>query len=369
MPLEAPISTKWQGKGALRASRPTPLRAPQTALPRKPRPRAARVLLAAWLLAVPAAAIPSRSEAPVVRKALDQMARMEYAAAESTLAGLPPQSPARPFFTGIASMNRFLDQGDTTALRHAERVWDSLSPRGGTPAAFRATDPKVLKLYRGLTGMQLSYAASLRGQRLRSTTLALAARAHLEDLAGQGRADQAENGPPEARATLMLYEYYRGRLLEKVPFVGEAVFDVKAFARAADASPGLRDVLLGSLFWIHLDQGRFSAADAIVGEFLGRYPENRLARQMRAVARYRSGRAAEAREDFEALKAEYAARPRAAGELPLGYYRCVGNLARLHAARGDRRATGEALAEWRRAEEAGLMPWLPPALKRDLARL
>lgn len=321
------------------------------------------------MMAVPAIALPSRSDAPVVRQALERLARMEYAAADSTLATLPP-GPARPFFTGLSALNRFLDLGDTVALRRAEDAWDSLSPRGAPLPAFRIVDPGTLKLYRGLAGMQLSYAASLRGQRLRSTALALAARGLLEELAREAKA-AGRGAPPEARATLMLYEYYRGRLLEKVPFVGEAVFDAKAFTRAADASPALRDVLLGSLFWIHVDNGRFAAADDILTDFLGRSPENRMARQMRAVARYRAGRLDEARAEFEALKAEYAAldAKRPAGTLPLGYYRSVGNLARLHAARGDRRATDEALAEWRRAEAAGLMPWMPSALRRDLARL
>jgi hypothetical protein len=341
MPLEAPISTKWRrtgygwGRTAFLA-----------------------VLAAGWAGAF-AAALPAPGEAPVVRTALEQVSRMEYAEAEETLTkGLPPASPARPYFAGLACMNRFLDLGDTLALSRAERYWETLSPRGDPAPEFRRVDARLLGLYRGLAGMQLSYAASLRGQRVRSTTAALAARSHLEASASE-----------EARAALMLFDYYRGRLLEKLPFVGSSDFDVKAFERRAAASPALRDMFLGSLFWIHVDHARYAAADAITADFLERYPGNRLARQMQGVSLYRAGRPAEALAVYQDLKAEYAALPPAPGTLPLGYYRSVGNLARIRAARGERRETDALRAEWARAEKAGLLPWLPSVLRRDLARL
>jgi predicted Zn-dependent protease len=307
-------------------------------------------------LAVPA--LPAPAEAAVVAQALDQTSRMDYEAAEQTLIReLPATAPARSYFAGLVCMNRFLDVGDTVALRRAEAYWEPLSPRGDPAPVFRKTDPEVLKLYRGLTGLQLSYAASLRGQRVRSTALALAARSRLEG-----------HPAPEARASLQLIAYYQDRLFEKLPFVDKTEFDEKAFRRAAEGTPALRDMLKASLFWIHIDEGRFASAEAIVSDFLARYPENRLARQMRGVGLYRSGRLEEARTAYSALKAEYAALPVAPGTLPLGYYRAVGNLARIRAAQGDR-AEAEALrADWRKAEKAGLMPWLPSVLRRDLAR-
>lgn len=324
----------------------------------------------ALVLPGPASALPLPGEEPVVRAALDHMARMQYARAESTLVtDLSPRSPARALFAGIAAMNRFLDIGDTAALRRAETWWEPLSPRGKASSAWRAADPQALSLYRGLAGLQLSFAASVRGQTVRSTSLALAARRQLEASARAPEAGGPAILPPEAHASLMLFDYYRGRLLEKIPFVGGTDFDVAAFRRAADASPALRDMLLASLFWIHVDEGRFSDAEHIAAAFLARYPGNRLVRDMRAAARYRAGRLPEARAAYESLLAEYAAQPRAAAVLPLGYYRAVGNLARLHAARGDRPATDSLVAEWRRAEKAGLAPWLPPQLRRELAGL
>lgn len=394
MPLEAPISTKWHSRGPIPSrissrisSRifafarllhrsPRSRRAPVA--PPAGRTARARALRAAIAFAVVAggcfpglvSALPSAAEEPVVRTALDHMARMQYARAESTVvAGLTPRSPARAFFAGLAAMNRFLDVGDTAALRRAETWWMPLSPRGAPPPAFDGVPPATVSLYRGLAGLQLSYAASMRGHTVRSTALALAARTQLEGAAHAPEAGRPAVLPPEARASLMLFDYYRSRLLEKIPFVGEATFDARAFARAADASPALRDMLLASLFWIHVDHGRFSEAERIAADFLERYPANRLVRDMRAAARFRAGRHAEARAEYEALKAEYAALPRAPTALPLGYYRAVGNLARLHAATGDRPAADSLLAEWRRAEHAGLMPWMPPALRRGLSRL
>jgi tetratricopeptide (TPR) repeat protein len=292
---------------------------------------------------------------------------MEYAAAENQLVTeIPASSPARPYFAGLAAMNRFLDLGDTNALRRAERHWEALSPRVTPNPLFKKTDPRTLTLYRGLTGMQLSYAASLRGERLQSTRIALAARSQLEEVATL----------PEARLALMLFDYYRGRLLQKIPFVSEASLDAKVFESRADDVPLLRDMFLGSLFWIHVDNGRYGAAEAITADFLRRYPGNRLARQMRGAVLYRAGRYEEARELQEALKTEYAAAyaglSKPAGVLPLGYYRAVGNLARVAKAEhakglGRGRDVTALMAEWRKAEKAGLMPWLPPVLKRDLS--
>jgi tetratricopeptide (TPR) repeat protein len=312
-------------------------------------------------------AIPASDEVTLVRTALDQVYRMEYAAAEETLTkGLPPESPARPYFAGLACMNRFLDWGDTVALRRAEGYWEKLSPRGEPSKLFEKTSARELRLYRGLAGVQLSYAASLRGQRIRSAGLALAARDRLDDLPDS-----------EARATLLLFDYYRGRFLEKLPFVDEPDFDLEAFSEAIRGAPALREMFQGSLFWIHMDHRRFGAAQALATDFLERYPGNRLMRQMRGDAFLKAGKLAEARATYEKLREEYAGLASGtggggvggSGRLPLGYYRCVGNLARIEAAAGNKRETKALKAEWTRAERLGLMPWLPPVLQRDLDRM
>jgi tetratricopeptide (TPR) repeat protein len=300
-------------------------------------------------------------EEAIVSAGLDRMYRMDYPAAEETfLKGLHAQSPARPYFAGIACLNRFLDWGDTAALRRAEAHWEALSPRGDPPRHLRGTDPDRLRLYRGLAGMQLSYTASLRGQRVRPATLALAAERQLRPLEAEA---------PEARAAMMLFDYYRGRLLERLPFFGTADFDVPGFTAAANESPPLREMFLSSLFWIHFDQKRFDAAQAVTRNFLETYPDNRLAREMRADGLYHAGRFAGARTEQEKLREEYALLAKTPGRLPLGYFRAVGNLARIHDALGQRREAEARLAEWRQAGRTGAAPWLPPSLKRDLAAL
>jgi hypothetical protein len=284
---------------------------------------------------------------------------MDYASAEETfLRELPAQSPARPYFSGIACMNRFLDWGDTTALRRAEAHWEVLSPRGEPPPNSRDIDPERLRLYRGLAGFQLSYAASLRGQNFRAAAFAFSARRQLQGLQS-----------PEARATLMLYAYSRGRILEHLPFVQAPDFDVAAFVRAAEASASLREMFRASLFWIHIDHRHYVAARDLAEDFQNRHPDNRLARQMRADGLYHGGDLAAARLEYEKLREEYAAFPKAVGRLPLGYFRATGNLARIHAALEERHDMQSRLADWKRAERLGLMPWLPRGLARDLAGL
>ncbi len=296
---------------------------------------------------------------PVIRQALDRLFQMDYPGAEEIiLEGLPASSPARPYYAGTICLNRFLDWGDTAALTRAERYWQKISPRTdeGT-GAFPGAEPSEVRLYRGLAGFQQSYAASLRGQRLRPATLAYAARQQLLPLSA-----------PEARATLILYDYYRDQILGKLPFVDAVDFPLAEFQRAADASPTLRDMFLSSLFWIHVDKGRIEPALRIAEAFLERYPGNRLAREMHGSALYRGKRLMEARAEYENLREEYRGLKKAPERLPLGYYRAVGNLARIYAALGRGPEAEARLAEWNRAGRSGVVPWLPVSLKEDLAK-
>ena len=291
---------------------------------------------------------------------------MDYAGAEALLLeDLPASNPAQAYYAGTVCLNRFLDWGDTAALSRAERYWAKISPHDDLDDAKRAglrADPDELRLYRGLAGFQQSYAASLRGQRLRPATLALAARQQLLPL-----------DRPEARATLILYAYYRGQILGKLPFVGAAEFPVAEFRQAADASGGLRDMFLSSLFWVLLDPANnrnpgenLKAALRIADAFLERYPGNRMGREMRGSALYRAGRFQEARAEYENLREEYQGLRKYPGRVPLGYYRAVGNLARIYAALGMRPEAEARLAEWNRAGRSAVGPWLPASLKEDL---
>src|SRR3954471_12362442 len=92
--------------------------------------RVAGFLLATYFV-VPTVAAAAAEPDAVIHQALDRMFRMDYAGAEARLLeGLPASSPAQPFYAGTVCLNRFLDWGDTTALRRAERYWEILSPRG-----------------------------------------------------------------------------------------------------------------------------------------------------------------------------------------------------------------------------------------------
>lgn len=294
----------------------------------------------------------------VARETIAFTLDMDYAAAETrALDEFPEGSPALPFYAGLVCLNRFLDLGDTTALRRAEVYWNKVPPQGEPAPAYKKADPGALALYRGLSGIQLSYLASLQGQRVRPATLALAARRHL-----LGRPE------PEAKATLMLYDHYRDQVLGKLPFMDAREFTAPEFRKLADASP-LRDMFLSSLFWIHVDGKRLGPALEIAESFVKRHPGNRLGREMRADGYYRQRRFAEARAEYEDLLREYAALRKGPDRLPLGYYRAVGNLARIYDALGMRKESAARLAEWNRARRGAAEPWLPGSLKRELAEL
>ncbi len=297
-----------------------------------------------------------------IRAGLDHLYRMEYEEAERRLMGDPEaRSAARLYHAGIAAMNRFLDWGDTAALGRAEARWEELSPRGAPSPRLSGEDPERLRLYRGLAGFQLSYVASLRGQGLRAAALAFVARDRL--------LSPSRHPAPEARAALMLYDYYKGRFLERLPFVPSPDFPVEEFLEAAEAAPASRETLLFSLFWIHVDAGRFDSAAAITEGFLHRYPGNRLARELRGSLAFRAGDPAASRAEYEKLREEYARIAKGPGRLPLGYYRSVGNLARARVAVGDRQGAANLRAEWNRGLAGASGAWLPSGLKAEVARL
>ena len=300
----------------------------------------------------------------VLMAAMDQTFRMNYAAAESSLAQLPADHAAHPYFTGLSCLNRFKDLGDTAALRHAEIFWNRLSPRNASSERFRE-DSVSLRLYRGMAALQLSYIASLRGFTLRSASLALTARGQLLPVTGQAEAD----------AGLALFDYYREHALEKIrflPFVNPNTnVPLKQLKSAANQSRYLRDGLLVSAFWIHVDRKETDSALKIADDFLGRYPHNRLARQMRGSALFRGGRLTEARLVYEELLREYSALKDSlpSSYLPIGYYCSVANLARIYWGLGLSSQAKVKLEEWRKVRNSSLESWLPSSLKKDLEHL
>ncbi len=296
-----------------------------------------------------------------IRAALEAVFHMHYAAAESLCVRLPERDPARNYFAGLADLDRFADLGDTAALRRAELNWLALDTDS---AGTWQVDAASRSVYRGLAEFQLSYIATLRGERLRATRLAFGAQHRLA----------RDTAFAEARAALALFDYYRLRLLEHLnflPFVDvHSELPLHRLEAAADSSRYLKDVLMASAFWIHFDRGEFDAALRSLAGFLTRYPHNRVVRQMRADVWYRAGRWAEAQDEYQNLLREYArlrdSLPKTC--LPLGYYCAAGNLARIDAAMGQKASAAHYWREWRRADSLGLGPWLPASLKRALTQ-
>ncbi len=291
--------------------------------------------------------------------AMDQTFRMDYAKAESTVTQLPFDAPERPYFAGLACVSRFQDLGDTAALRRGENFWNKLVE---SPRSFHGDSAQVL-LYRGLAALQLSYVASIRGSTFRAASMAWTARGLLLPIAGR----------PEADAGLALFDYYREHVLEKIrflPFVNpNADLPFQRLEAAVNNSRYLHDGLRVSVFWIHVDRKETDSALKIVDAFLMRYPNNRLARQMRGSALYRGGRLNEARLVYEGLLPEYTALKTTSPNFPaIGYSSSVGNLARIYFGLGMKAQAGARLAEWRALCRSGLEPWLPTSLKKDLEK-
>ncbi len=300
----------------------------------------------------------------ILLAAMDQTLRMNYAAAESLVAQIPNNIPARPYFTGLACLNRFQDLGDTAALRRTETLWNRLSSHSNPPERFRE-DSTQLRLIRGMAALQLSYVASIRGSTLRAASMAWTARDQFLHLAGWAEAD----------AGLALFDYYREHALEKIrflPFVNPNTDGpLRQLQASANQSRYLHDGLLVSVFWIHVDRNEIDSALKITDGFLLRYPHNRLARQMRGSALFRGGRLPEARSVYEELLREYEVLKDSLppGNLPIGYYCSVANLARIYSGLGLSSQAKIKLEEWQKARNSSLESWLPSSLKKDLERL
>ncbi len=295
---------------------------------------------------------------------LDKMYAMEYTMADTILAGLPQDSPAKPYFSGLVAMNRFADLGDTSALHKAEKHWESLIPGKGKPS-FRG-DSLQLHLYSGLAGLQISYAHTLRGSSIKAATVAWKARGELLPLSEFA----------EANAALALFEYYRTRFMEHLNFLpflsSNASLPLQRLEQSTRESRYLKDLLQSSIFWIRFDRKEIAEALKIADDFLIRYPKNRLVKQMRGDALIRAGRWVEARKVYESLLADYQAMQSLSENrknIPIGYFCSVGNLFRIYSGLGRKDLANTKWKEWKLSQSDDISPWLPPSLKKEVARL
>lgn len=299
-------------------------------------------------------------------RALDTLNRGAYTAADSLLRSLP-DIPARGFFRGLGLAARCNDLGDTAALTAAEAEWERLARAGDerdSPLAHTAN----YGIYRGLAEMQMSYVASLHGSRLQAARLGRRAAKHLESHARIA----------EAEAALALYDYYKAELLQGIdwlPFVkADRAGPLRRVEAAVSRSRYLHATLSASLLWIYYDSGRYAEGMPAIRGFLARYPGNRVWRQMLADFHFRGAKSGAGDLDSAlalhlALASEYQSLASAyppPAYLPLGYLCSVGNLAKIYAAQGKRDLLERQLEIWYAPRYAGLSPWLPASLVREV---
>jgi hypothetical protein len=306
--------------------------------------------------------------------ALDRMYRMEYDAADSAFAAaLPKGSPGRDYFRGLNLLHRFVDRGDAWALSRAESLWSAVS---GTrpPASREGSSSPTAHLYRGLSTLQLSYVANLRGERLRALRLGRKAAGQLEPLRELA----------EAGAALALYDYYKAALLKGVdwlPFVeADPEGAMRRLESAVSRSRYLREALQTSLIWLYYDARRLEEGMALIDGFLARYPANRTYRQIRGDFLFRramfSRDSSAARMDLvraldihDSLLAEYGRLLGSCpppGCIPIGYLSAVGNQVKLHARLGHPDLLRKHIGIWSSSKFAPYLSWVPGSLRREV---
>jgi hypothetical protein len=300
---------------------------------------------------------------------LDLLQRGAYGRADSLLRSLP-DIPARAYFRGLVLAGECNDLGDTAALAEAERQWERIDRAAEERDSPLPKDPRY-GLYRGLAELQLSYVAGIHGGRLKAARLGRRAAKRLE----------AYRGIAEAAAALALYEYYKADLLQGIdwlPFVrADRAGPLRDLEAAVPRSRYLHATLLASLLWIYYDTGRYRDGMPAIRAFLARYPGNRVWRQMLADFHFRGAPSEAGSLDsalilHHALADEYQSLGSAdslAHRLPLGYLCSIGNLAKIHAARGETEALRRQLRIWDEPRYAASKPWLPASLVREVEAL
>ena len=295
----------------------------------------------------------------LILRALDQVYQMNYASADSLLQTLPA-IPARTYFQGLVLINAFNDLGDTLALSHAQKIWENFD---------RDPNHKNFALYRGLIKLQLSYIATVRHHNFKAADLAHDAIKILQPFSQYA----------EAAAALALYDYYKANLLyglKWLPFISTATTDKQGpldlLEKAIPQSHYLREILQTNLLWLYYDGGQYDKGLKIIDEFLHRYPNNRLYRQIKADFLFRKGEINLALKQQLNLRDEYFHLQNLSHfktALPLGYLSSVGNLAKIYQAQKRFSERDEQLKIWHRQEFEAAKLWLPSSLQKEVKSL
>jgi hypothetical protein len=304
------------------------------------------------------------------------MYRADYAGADSIYANhLVRGTLMQGYFRGLNHFNRFNDLGDASSLQAAESLWTAVAESRDRNRSSRNPAATVnIDLYRGLSTLQLSYVANIRGKGIRSATLGRKAASLLEPLAGTA----------EAAAALALYDYYKAALfkgLDWMPFVkAETAGPLKRLEESVPKSRYLAEVLQTSLLWLYYDAGRYDEGLSRIDAFLSRYPQNRTGRAMRADFLYRRALARNpglrdtadlvaARDIHEALRKDYEGRLATCpppGCLPIGYLSSVGNLVKISGKLGRPDLRRKYATIWSSPQFEPYLSWMPGSLRREV---
>lgn len=317
----------------------------------------------------------------VLVSGLDRMYRADYAGADSLFTNhLVRRSLVQGYFQGLNHFQRFNDLGDMSSLQAAESLWTAVADSRIRNSDSRSPVASAnIDLYLGLSTLQLSYVASIRGSGVKSARLGRKAASQLRPLAGKAEAD----------AALALYDYYKATLLKGlswVPFVeADAASPLARLEASVPKSRYLAEVLQTSLLWLYYDARRFEEGLRRIEAFLSRYPDHRTARAMRADFLYRRALARRAlaqkkglpdtldlfaaRDIQESLRKEYEIRLETCPSpkcIPLGYLASVGNLVKIYGKLGQPDLRRKYATIWSSPKFRPFLSWMPGSLKREV---
>lgn len=305
----------------------------------------------------------------VILKVLELIYQQHYSQAESLLSSvLEPDDPGYLYFHGLLHNTRFNDWGDTVSFSKAEKSWQQLLD---LPEHFAKKERSRLKsdplfvLYSGLTMMQLSYTASVRGMYFSSIMQARKA----------VKALKKQRHYIESQLAIKTFEYYKGQLfalLDWIPFVNPDLKSKRQFLHNHYQTSRYLSVLFGTpLIWMFFDAGEINQGLAMAQGFLEKHPQNRIYRLIEADFYYKLQDYQKAAHLFERVKGEYQEAYAKMGNhkcVKINYLCAVGNLVRVYAALGMASKQKENAAIWFSQETKQVQQWLPASLKKDLKR-
>jgi tetratricopeptide (TPR) repeat protein len=256
--------------------------------------------------------------------------------------------------SATVALSAFADLHDPARLESARLSLEQLSRR-----AKGRTDPRS-RLIEAMALSQESYLASLEGRDLASALDGRSAASVAQDLMDQGW------DSPELRGIVGGYLFWKSQSLGPLGrlFGGDQRDRGLLLTRQAAASRSpFREAFRTSLLWIRYERGEYAEALRVVREARAIWPDNRLYRQAEGDVLFRLNRLPEALDTYRTSFREY----QDLETLPVGRLSAAGNLARIHAAMGQRDSARAWLDTLDATRYRAVRRWLPASLVRDLA--